>query len=78
MRCRVGLASDPHSIDDVDFVWSYHSLGDDTQLCVGLGAALNVAELRALAGLESDEVSLNSSLSLDSEYSDEDEGFGGL
>jgi hypothetical protein len=75
VRCRVGLASDPHSIDDVDFLWTYHSLGDDTQLSIGLGAALNGAELRALAGIESDEVSSN--LSWDSEYSDEDEGFGG-
>ncbi|KAH8731659.1 hypothetical protein GQ44DRAFT_336709 [Phaeosphaeriaceae sp. PMI808] len=51
VRCRVGAASEPHSLQDIGYDWSYHSLGDeDLQLSIGLGHALDAAELNRLAG----------------------------
>jgi hypothetical protein len=52
VRCRVGDASAPHEIDDVDYAWSYHRFEDaDLQLAIGLGKALEPSEFRSLAGI---------------------------
>jgi hypothetical protein len=56
VRCRVGDASAPHEIDDVDYAWSYHRLDDgDLQLAIGLGKSLEASEFRLLAGIENEE-----------------------
>ncbi|OAL56414.1 hypothetical protein IQ07DRAFT_674619 [Pyrenochaeta sp. DS3sAY3a] len=78
VKCRVGPASEPHSISDLDYSWSYHALGDDDddlQLSIGLGKALQASELRALAGIESDEYEDGG---WSSGYSDSEDGIGGF
>jgi hypothetical protein len=76
VRCRVGAASAPHEIDDVDYVWSYHRLDDeDLQLEIGLGKSLEASELRALAGIVDDEDYTDGSWDY---RSDDDDGFGGF
>ena len=52
VKCRVGSASEPHCVSDLEYEWSYHSLGEEgLQLSVGLGKALQESELRTLAGM---------------------------
>ncbi|KAF2997828.1 hypothetical protein E8E13_001005 [Curvularia kusanoi] len=52
VTCRVGPRDEPHTLEDIDYVWTYHTLDDpDTLLSVGFGKALQAKELRALAGI---------------------------
>ncbi|KAF2677688.1 hypothetical protein K458DRAFT_319262 [Lentithecium fluviatile CBS 122367] len=57
VRCMLGSPTSPHSIEDIDYAWTYHKVdGDeDLQLAVGLGKALEPAEFRALARIVADE-----------------------
>ncbi|KAH7066656.1 hypothetical protein BKA63DRAFT_370020, partial [Paraphoma chrysanthemicola] len=52
VRARVGSPSAPHSVDDVEYEWSYHVLdGDeDVQLAIGLGRAVREEDVRRVAG----------------------------
>lgn len=77
VKCRVGASSEPHCVEDLDYTWSYHSLDEeDTQLSIGLGKPLQATELRALAGITSDEDYTEASWS--SSYSDSEDGIGGF
>ncbi|KAJ4376794.1 hypothetical protein N0V86_006912 [Didymella sp. IMI 355093] len=50
--CRAGAKDEPHSLEDIDYAWTYHALDEpDMQLSIGLGKALQAKELRALAGI---------------------------
>lgn len=56
VTCRVGAKDEPHTLEDIDYVWTYHSLEEpDLQLSIGLGKTLEAKELRALAGIVIDE-----------------------
>ncbi|KAF9695496.1 hypothetical protein EKO04_006625 [Ascochyta lentis] len=56
VACCVGAKDEPHTLDDIDYVWTYHTLEEpDMQLSIGLGKALQPKELRALAGMVIDE-----------------------
>jgi hypothetical protein len=75
VRCRIGDASAPHEIDDVDYTWSYHRLDDgDLQLAIGMGKSLEASEFRLLAGME-DEEDLTGSWDYRSR---DDDGLGGF
>ncbi|KAJ4373130.1 hypothetical protein N0V83_003421 [Neocucurbitaria cava] len=86
VKCRVGPSSEPHSVADLDYAWSYHVLDDDEddedlQLSIGLGKALQATELRGLAGIASsqqDEYSEEGSSWGSSSYSDSEDGIGGF
>jgi hypothetical protein len=42
VRCRIGFSSEPHTVDDVEYSWTYHKLNDKgLQLSIGLGKAVN-------------------------------------
>lgn len=77
VKCLVGLRSAPHDLDDIDYEWTYHMLDgeDDVQLAIGLGKALDAAELRALAGIVSFEDFTDDSCDSDSF---DDEGLAGF
>jgi hypothetical protein len=77
VKCLLGRAEEPHSIDDIDYSWSYENLEDDLQLSIGLGKALEQAELHALAGIITDEDYTDLSYDGYYDYSD-DEGHGGF
>jgi hypothetical protein len=78
VRCRVGASDEPHSLEDIEFSWSYHSLDEaDTQLSIGLGKKLEAKELRALAGIVSDEDFADEGYDT-YEEEDESEGFAGF
>lgn len=52
VACRAGAKDEPHSLEDIDYAWTYHTLDEpDMQLSIGLGKALQAKELRALAGI---------------------------
>ena len=54
--CRVGAKAEPHTLKDIGYVWTYHTLDNsDLQLSIGLGKVLQPKELRALAGIVIDE-----------------------
>ncbi|KAJ8116885.1 hypothetical protein OPT61_g1792 [Boeremia exigua] len=56
VACRAGAKDEPHSLEDIDYVWTYHALNEpDMQLSIGLGKSLQAKELRALAGIALDE-----------------------
>ncbi|KAJ4336640.1 hypothetical protein N0V95_008558 [Ascochyta clinopodiicola] len=56
VACRAGAKEEPHTLDDIDYVWTYHTLEEPgMQLSIGLGKALQPKELRALAGIVIDE-----------------------
>ena len=77
IKCRIGAVYEPHSIADLDYQWSYHTLEDnDMQLSIGLGKALEANELRALAGMATGDVDADGSWS--STYSESDDGIGGF
>ncbi|CAO2652376.1 Nn.00g006590.m01.CDS01 [Neocucurbitaria sp. VM-36] len=81
VKCRVGPSSEPHSVADLDYSWSYHTLeGDDEdlQLSIGLGKALQATELRALAGISNEEEGYSEEGSWSSSYSDSEDGIGGF
>lgn len=77
VSCRVGSADEPHNLEDIDYSWSYHKLGgpEELQLSIGLGKPLEANELRALAGIVSDDDFTDQSY--ESDYSD-DEGQAGF
>jgi hypothetical protein len=77
VRCHVGSADTPHSIEDIDYSWSYHKLDadDGLQLSIGLGKALEAAEMRALAGIVSDDDFTDHSYEY---YESDDEGQAGF
>ncbi|KAF3034138.1 hypothetical protein E8E12_002531 [Didymella heteroderae] len=52
VACRAGAKDEPHTVEDIDYAWTYHPLDEpDMQLSIGLGRALQAKELRALAGI---------------------------
>lgn len=52
VACSVGAKDEPHSLEDIDYAWTYHALDEpDMQLSIGLGKALQAKELRGLAGI---------------------------
>jgi hypothetical protein len=52
VACRASARDAPHSLEDIDYAWTYHTLDEpDMQLSIGLGKALQAKELRALAGI---------------------------
>lgn len=74
VRCRVGYASEPHAVDDVEYSWTYHQLNDEgLQLSIGLGKAIGgLTKKRDADGSE------NGS-DMDWTYgSDDEEGLGGF
>lgn len=75
VACRAGAKDEPHSLEDIDYVWTYHTLDEpDMQLSIGLGKVLKAKDLRALAGIVVDE-------DLDQGHYDhyfEDEGLAGF
>lgn len=56
VACRSGARDEPHSLEDIEYVWTYHTLDEpDMQLSIGLGKVLKAKDLRALAGIVIDE-----------------------
>lgn len=56
VTCHAGPKDEPHSLEDIDYAWSYHALDEPhMQLSVGLGKIVQAKELRALAGIAIDE-----------------------
>ncbi len=56
VACRAGAKDEPHTLEDIEYAWTYHALDKpDIQLSVGLGKSLQAKELRALAGIVIDE-----------------------
>ncbi|KAF3043926.1 hypothetical protein E8E11_005786 [Didymella keratinophila] len=52
VACHAGARDEPHSLEDIDYAWTYHALDEpDMQLSIGLGKVLQAKELRALAGI---------------------------
>ncbi|KAL1644315.1 hypothetical protein SLS61_008822 [Didymella pomorum] len=52
VACRAGARDEPHTLEDIDYAWTYHALDEpDMQLSIGLGNVLQAKELRALAGI---------------------------
>ncbi|KAF1844115.1 uncharacterized protein K460DRAFT_379120 [Cucurbitaria berberidis CBS 394.84] len=78
VKCLFGAPSAPHSIADLDYEWSYHTIdeGEGLQLSIGLGNPLQATELRALAGISSEEE--NSEGDWSSSDSDSEDGIGGF
>lgn len=76
VRCRVGYASEPHSVDDVEYTWTYHALNDEgLQLSIGLGKAVDGKNVGNSKKHEDEDVS-DESWSYGSD--DDDEGLGGF
>ncbi|KZM18320.1 uncharacterized protein EKO05_0006801 [Ascochyta rabiei] len=56
VACRAGAKEEPHTLEDIDYVWTYHALEEPgMQLSIGLGKALQPKELRALVGITVEE-----------------------
>ncbi|KAJ4320424.1 hypothetical protein N0V94_003395 [Neodidymelliopsis sp. IMI 364377] len=56
VACRAGAKDEPHTVEDIDYAWTYHALEEpDMQLSIGLGKPMQPRELRALAGIVVDE-----------------------
>ncbi|KAF1923509.1 uncharacterized protein M421DRAFT_104387 [Didymella exigua CBS 183.55] len=56
VACRAGAKDEPHSLEDIDYTWTYHALDEpDMHLSIGLGKVLQAKELRALASIIIDE-----------------------
>lgn len=74
IRCRVGYATEPHAVDDIDYAWTYHKLNDEgMQLSIGLGKAADGL------GKNKDAEGSESGSDIDWSYgSDDDEGLGGF
>jgi hypothetical protein len=79
VKCHVGPRDEPHSVEDIDLQWSYHSIDDaeELQLSIGLGEALGQRELSSLAGLV-DEYDFEEEGSDVSYFSDDDGSEEGL
>jgi hypothetical protein len=76
VRARLGAKDEPHTLEDIDYDWSYHSLDEpDSQLSIGLGRELEARELRALAGIVSEEDFADEGYDT---HEDEDEGLAGF
>ncbi|KAH7407095.1 hypothetical protein DE146DRAFT_419425 [Phaeosphaeria sp. MPI-PUGE-AT-0046c] len=80
VRCRVGYASEPHSVEDVEYAWTYHALNDEgLQLSIGLGRAVDGAELGEGEGHGEDRVGEEDGSDASWSYgSDDEEGLGGF
>ncbi len=78
VKCRIGSSSEPHSVEDLEYHWSYTRCDQnpDMQLSIGLGKALQATELRGLAGIHGDDDSDGAYSSYNS--SDSEDGFGGF
>lgn len=76
VRCHIGSADEPHSLEDIGFSWNYLRIEDDLQLSIGLGKAVTSAELQALAGIVSGEDFTDRSY--ENSTDDEDGGVGGF
>lgn len=77
VKCRIGSSNEPHSVEDLDYEWSYHALEEeDMQLSIGLGKPLQATELRALAGIANEEEYTDDSCS--SSCSGSEDGIGGF
>lgn len=77
VACHAGAKDEPHSLEDIDYVWTYHILDEpDVQLSIGLGKALKAEDLRALAGIFIDE-DLEQGY-YDHYFNDDDEGLAGF
>lgn len=53
VQCRIARPDEPHSIEDINWKWTYHPLPsndayDHLQLEIGLGGSVNLEELRML------------------------------
>lgn len=56
VACRAGAKDEPHTLEDIDYAWTYHPLKESgLQLSIGLGKIVQPKELRALAGIIIDE-----------------------
>jgi hypothetical protein len=76
VACRAGAKDEPHTLEDIDYAWTYHTLEEpDMQLSIGLGKALQAKELRALAGIVIDEDFEEQG---DNDHYFEDEGLAGF
>ncbi|KAF2259319.1 hypothetical protein CC78DRAFT_571942 [Lojkania enalia] len=78
VKCWLGRTEEPHSLDDIDYSWSYRMLDGEVQMCTGLGKALGQEEMRVLAGIAAEE---DTDTSYESYYDiseDEDEGLAGF
>jgi hypothetical protein len=76
VRARLGAKDEPHTLEDIDYDWSYHSLDEpDSQLSIGLGRELEARELRALAGIVSEEDFADEGYDT---HEDEEEGLAGF
>lgn len=76
VACRAGAKDEPHSLEDIDYVWSYHTLDEpDMQLSIGLGKVMKAKDLRALAGIVIDEDQEQGHYN---HYFDDNEGFAGF
>jgi hypothetical protein len=69
----VGRPCEPHSVDDVEFEWSYHVLDEDVQLSIGLGRALQADDVRTVSLDDGEEESEESW-----EDSGDEDGLGGF
>lgn len=76
VKCHVGAADEPHSLEDIGYSWNYLNLEGDLQLSIGLGKAVTSAELQALAGIISGEDFTDRSY--ENSTDDEDGGVGGF
>jgi hypothetical protein len=77
VRCRIGAASEPHDLEDIDYDWTYHNLNDEgLQMSIGLGKAVQASDLRAHAHMQDDEDLTDQSWGYGSD--DDEEGLGGF
>jgi hypothetical protein len=75
VKCHVGSPAEPHLVDDIDYVWTYHKLDTEgvEQLSIGLGKTLSAAELHALAGIVEEEEDFTDESYGEESNSDEEE-----
>lgn len=81
VKARVGAPSAPHDLEDIDFDWTYHVLGqegEDGQLAIGLGKALGRREVRGLLGVVDEFAESESEGSWSEEFEDGEDGIGGF
>ena len=69
----MGRPCEPHSVDDVEFEWSYHALDEDVQLAIGLGRALRADDVQTVSLDDGEEESEESW-----EDSGDEDGLGGF
>lgn len=54
VKCRVGAATEPHQVEDMEYDWSYNLLEEDLQLSIGLGKSLRPAKSKGAQDLAED------------------------